>query len=243
MVAAIVWDYDGTLVDSRQKNLRVTRAIIEEMTGTDPTTFSALQSLESYSYAIGRYSNWRDFYRKEFKLNDTETDDAGRKWTEFQMRDLTPTPVFEGIHDVVHRLRHVPHGIVSQSSRDAIKRVLEECDLMQYFQSLIGFEEVGLRRQKPEADGLLRCIDQLTGSPADFVLFIGDQETDTATARNGNRVLKENGSKLRIRSIGALYSSRQESSQWQIKPDHEARHVHDIIGIVESLNSMTFLHQ
>jgi HAD superfamily hydrolase (TIGR01549 family) len=243
MIAAIIWDYDGTLVDTQHKNLAVTRAIIEQVTGVRPSTFPALQSLEKYAEAMSSSTNWRDFYKNEFGLDEAEIDDAGRKWTECQMRDPTPTPVFEGIRDVLHRLREVPHGIVSQSSRDAIIRVLARSDLLQHFGSIVGFEEVGLRRQKPEPDGLLHCINELARSDGEIVLYVGDHETDTASAYNANHVLQKNRSHLHIRSIAAMYSSLHDSSHWKIKPDYEARQVHDIKAIAESVKSLAALRQ
>jgi phosphoglycolate phosphatase-like HAD superfamily hydrolase len=39
-IKAIIWDYDGTLVDTRYKNLNVTRNIIESIIETDAEEFS-----------------------------------------------------------------------------------------------------------------------------------------------------------------------------------------------------------
>ena len=47
-IKAIIWDYDGTLVDSRIKNLNVTRKIIEKATGKKYSTFPALDNLQDF---------------------------------------------------------------------------------------------------------------------------------------------------------------------------------------------------
>ncbi len=234
-IAAIIWDYDGTLVDTKRKNLSVTRAIISEITCAEAAAFPALCSLEAYERAMLRSTNWRDFYKREFSLIESDIDVAGRMWTEFQIRDCTPITVFDGIHEVLYRLRHLPHGIVSQNSRDAIVRVLDGSDLLQYFSCIVGFEEVEIRRQKPEPDGLFHCLGGLTVLNGDCVLYIGDHETDAASAHNANQILRTNKSHFHLRSIGALYSSPRESVQWQIKPDYEAREVHDILRIIDSI--------
>ena len=62
-IKAIIWDYDGTPADTRHKNLNVTRNIIESIIETDAEEFSALQSLENYTLANRRTSNWRELYR------------------------------------------------------------------------------------------------------------------------------------------------------------------------------------
>ena len=50
-IRAIFWDYDGTLVNTRLKNLNVTRKIIESIVETGTAEFSALQSQENYHLA------------------------------------------------------------------------------------------------------------------------------------------------------------------------------------------------
>lgn len=235
---AILWDYDGTLVDTRHKNLNVTRAILRDTTGSDPTSFPALQSLAPYVRATERSANWRDFYRNEFGLDDVQIDEAGRKWTEFQLRDTTPVPLFDGISELLHKLEAVPHGIVSQNSRHAIERTLEYLRIRHYFKSIIGYEEVEIRRQKPEPDGILRCIEDITRADAGSVLYIGDHETDAVSAHKANLVLQNNKKKLRIRSIGAMYSNSGENTRWQHRPDYEAQGVQTILAIVESIRSM-----
>ena len=45
---AIIWDYDGTLADTRQKNLNVTRMIIKNISGRNPDEFSILEDVERY---------------------------------------------------------------------------------------------------------------------------------------------------------------------------------------------------
>ena len=47
-VLAIIWDFDGTLVDTHHKNLNVTRRIIEQIKQKRADNFPVLISLENY---------------------------------------------------------------------------------------------------------------------------------------------------------------------------------------------------
>ena len=47
-IQAIIWDYDGTLVDTRLKNYQVNRAILEAVTGKSADEFEGLTSFESH---------------------------------------------------------------------------------------------------------------------------------------------------------------------------------------------------
>ncbi len=42
---AIMWDFDGTIVDSRHRNLSVNRKIVERLTGRAWEDFKALTSI------------------------------------------------------------------------------------------------------------------------------------------------------------------------------------------------------
>jgi HAD superfamily hydrolase (TIGR01549 family) len=233
-VQAIIWDYDGTLVDTRKKNLNVTRQIVGRVAGVDPLTFDALRSQENYASVNRRSRNWRDLYIDEFGFTEEQTDSAGRLWTEYQLKDATPTPMYDGIQHVVAELRDFRNGIVSQNSQSTIFQVLQENDLLRYFRLIVGYEEVDLRKQKPHPEGLLMCIEKLTPLRSGCVLYVGDHATDIECARNANVTLHENGSKLRVVSIGAAYSSDGSSPEWPVPPDHEARNVRDLVDIVQS---------
>ena len=235
-VGAIVWDYDGTIVDTREKNLRVTRKIVEKIAHADPDVFPALRSLDAYTSELARSVNWREFYKREFGFSEALVDQAGKAWSAFQLDDSTPAPVFEGIHAVLSELRSFRHGIVSQNSRDAIARVLDGNDIQRYFSAIIGYEEVDLRRQKPAPDGLLKCIDKVITDSTGLVIYIGDHETDAECARNANTVLARTRPGIHVTSVGAAYSSIISVADWSSRPDYEARSVHDIVAIVKSIS-------
>ena len=82
---AVVWDFDGTLVDSRHKNLSVTRTILEQLGGHRPDDIESLRSLDTYERATLRSPNWRELYVREFGLTIEETDQAGHLWEQFHM--------------------------------------------------------------------------------------------------------------------------------------------------------------
>lgn len=221
-IKAIIWDYDGTLVDTREKNLHVAKKIVRDISGRDSSEFAAFESLRTYDEANKRSINWRDLYMTEFDFSEKETEEAGRQWTEYQLRDDTPTPVYDGIDGVIRALMNVPHGIVSMNSKRNIEQVLEDNDLSDLFDMVVGYEEVDPKRQKPEPDGLLQCLQSLTGFAPGCVVYIGDHETDVKCVNNANRFLTETGKHSEIVSIGVFYGNHNDAADWKIKPDYEA---------------------
>jgi HAD superfamily hydrolase (TIGR01549 family) len=231
--AAIVWDFDGTLVDSRLRNLSVTRAIVEHITGRPAATFAALVSVEDYRAADARCTNWREFYHRELELDDTDLTLAGRLWREFQERERTPMPLYDGIAETLGALRTLPHGIFSQNSRDNIASTLRATSLDSYFRVVIGFEEVGANREKPWPDGFLMCVESLTRLRPGRVFYVGDHETDALCAANARTEILERDLGIEVITIAALYGAYTPAA-WTESCDHCAAHPSDVVDIVAS---------
>ncbi len=233
---AVIWDFDGTLVDTREKNLNVNRRIVRSITDQRWDRFPILANQEAYDEAQNRCANWRDFYRLNFGLSEEEIDRAGAMWTEFQLADTTAAPFFDGIAAVIAQLRGVAvQGIVSQNSRQNIEEMLDGVGLLDHFEHIVGYEEVGTRRQKPAPDGLLMCIDRLTGSAAGTVLYVGDHETDVRCARNADRALAERGIPQYVVTVRACFDLPGSDGSWSVRPDYRASSPGDVAAIVEGL--------
>ncbi len=235
-IKAIIWDYDGTLVDTRQKNLNVTRNILQSLLKSDTSAFPALQNLENYTAATRKISNWREFYRQELNLSEQQIDEAGRMWTPYQLMDDTDATIFEGIDTVIGNLANFPQGIVSQNSKSSITRNLKNLRMLTFFNHIVGYEEVELKKQKPEPDGLLSCLKKLSVSGSGSVCYIGDHQTDVLCVQAANRVLQKNSVRINVLSIGACYENGTDTSAWPVRPDYKAHRVKDITKIVEKIN-------
>jgi len=231
-VTAVIWDYDGTLVDTRAKNWRITRHLIERFTGADPDEIDGLRSLVGYTRALHRHNNWRDLYVGEFGMSPSMTDDAGRLWTEYQLADDTVAPLYDGIEDVLADLGDLPHGIVSMNSRDNIQRALAAKDLLAHFQVVIGYEEVAAERQKPAPDGFIMCLQQLTDMAPGHAVYVGDHQVDIECVRNANQTLADDGHDIRAFAVGAAYGIGAEFGAWPDDPDYAIEHPGDLVPLI-----------
>lgn len=230
---AVVWDYDGTLVDSLRKNLQVTRKILQQITGKTWEAFPVLSTVESYSRVTRSVQNWRQLYLGEYGLSEAETDLAGKLWTEYQLKDTTPTPFFPQVREVVRRLDHVPQAVFSQNSKANIAAVLRAEGMASCFQLIIGYEEVGFERQKPAPDGLVRCVDALIGDAAGQVLFVGDHAVDMLCARNANAYFQDINRPVNVLGIAALFNGWNDADAWgEGQPDYRAHKPQDVLRYV-----------
>ena len=231
-INAIIWDYDGTLVDSRIKNLNVTRRIIEKATGKKYSEFPALDNLTDFEKAHQQSKNWRDFYYKEFGFTEDQTNHVGTWWTEFQLSDNTKVELFPGVFSLLSSLKKYPHAVVSQNSRDNILNTLKAQNITDIITCVVGFEEVNIKRQKPFPDGLLNCLQNINSTESGVIFYIGDHETDAQLALNTNQYFSNNGSKIKVVSIGAFYIFPTDTSGWTYKPDYEANSTEDVFDII-----------
>lgn len=231
ILKGIVWDFDGTLADTRARNLAVNRKIVQTVSGRPYQDYPALRSLEAYSAVSSRVRNWRALYLQEFGLEVDAAERAGRLWTEFQLADTTPAVLYDGIPSALEALRALRHGIVSQNSAENIRAFLRQVGLDGCFAMVIGYEEVLLTRQKPEADGLLRCIATLYPAERGVVLYVGDHSTDTECAFNANAMLAANGGGISVKAVAASFDGPADIDRWRIQPDHVAHHPLDVVKI------------
>jgi len=227
-LTAVVWDFDGTLVDTRRKNMNVARALVEHFTGRSADDFPALRTLPGYERALHRHRHWRDFYRLELQMQESDIDQTEAKWLEFQLEDETATETYAGIHEVLEAFGHLPQGIVSLNVKPNIVRFLDQLDLTHHFDRVYGAECVRPGRQKPHPDALLRCIEGLTGGRSGFVVYIGDHETDVECAHNANVHFERAGVDVRVVSVGALYAPHIDDEHWCIEPDCKVAAPHEI---------------
>ncbi|MCG8470116.1 MAG: HAD family hydrolase [Gemmatimonadetes bacterium] len=228
---AVIWDFDNTLVDTRARNRSVTRRIIETVTDRAADEFHVLSEQRLYDSAIYRWQNWQDLYRVEFELSQDQIRAAGRLWTGYQAEDSTPTRWFEGIAEVVRRLADWPQAIVSMNTSDNIRAALGHADLGDHFRLVVGCDDVAYERQKPDADGLLHCLDTLTEDEEGTVLYVGDHPVDAQCAANANRELDRRGAALRVVAIGAAYGADAPLDGWPVAPDFQAHAPDDVLAI------------
>ncbi|EHW0694342.1 HAD family hydrolase [Vibrio parahaemolyticus] len=228
---AILWDYDGTLVNSVPKNIDITKNILSivapHLTGDNLPKY--LWSEESYHVANHEARNWQELYLEYYGMSHSEMTLAGSLWSEHQERNQTPVEVFEGINSVLSKYSQIPHGICSQNSQLNIRNVLEQNGLNEYFLAIVGYDDVSNSYQKPHPFGGLKCVESIVENKGSKrLIYIGDHEADVEFARNLEASLND-GSK--VISIAVGYSHSQPEN-WSVQPDHFAKNVSDLTSII-----------
>ncbi|WP_429100401.1 HAD family hydrolase [Aeromonas veronii] len=228
---AILWDYDGTLVNSVPKNIDITKQILAEvaphLTGEHLPRY--LRSEAEYHHANHAAKNWQALYMDYYGLSRDEMVLAGSLWAKHQEMNRTEVLFFAGLEAVIDHFSAIPHGICSQNSQKNIRRVLELHGVNSLFKAVVGYDDVPGQQQKPHPFGGLKCLESIFGpARCQSLIYIGDHEADVQFARHLQAAL---GEQSRVISVAVAYS-RATPERWEHQPDHIARDVEDLLPIV-----------
>ncbi len=231
-VNAILWDYDGTLVNSAPKNIDITKLILSEVAPrlTEENLPHYLKNEKSYHIANHQSKNWQDLYVNYYGMTENEMLQAGTLWTEYQLKNSTPVELFSEIKQTINQI-DLPQGICSQNSSENINRVLKQNNLIHKFHSIVGYDDIPSNAQKPIPFGGLKCLEQIFEHTTNKTIFyIGDHEGDIEFARN---IEMELSKESKVVAIVAKYSGA-DTRLWAHKPDFEIENPSDLLRIINN---------
>ena len=181
LIHLVVFDLDGTLVDSRRDLANATNALIVEMGG------QAL-SEERVTGMIG--DGAAVLVRRALIAASLDPDTPGaldRFLAHYDARLLDHTRPYSGMEDTLAGLSgRARLAVLTNKPAGATERLLDGLGLRRWFSDVVGGDtSVG---RKPRPEGLMGIIRRAALAPAD-ALLVGDSAIDLATARNaGTRI-------------------------------------------------------
>ncbi|SDS81038.1 phosphoglycolate phosphatase [Nocardioides scoriae] len=172
-VAAVIWDMDGTLVDSATV---VPDAFIETVQRLGGPTLTRDQVVAHYD-AGAPHEMIGLMVGREARVEDGELYHR-------VLADLSHTVrVHDGIAEVLGELgrRGVPLAVFTGNSVEAAGLLLGATGLRDHFDVVVGGNEVA--RPKPAPDGVLEAASRL-GVDAAACVYVGDSPLDVGAARD-----------------------------------------------------------
>ena len=163
-LTAVLFDWDGTLLDSFPAGYRASIAVLEHY-GID---IDRERFLETYS------PNWYESYEK-LGLPREEWDNADQMW-----RRTYQTQVSEPFPFVRHLLEHLRDagltlGLVTAGNRERVHPELNDFELSEFFAAIVCFEDT--EEKKPHPAPLTRALEHLDVAPQATV-YVGDRRED-----------------------------------------------------------------
>ena len=176
---AVVIDLDGTLADTA---VDIRESLVRALESEDLPPID----LASVRLMIG--GGPRLLVRRALERLGVE-DEAGLVerltrgfYTEYKRQDNRQTRLFDGAESTLRQLHElgVRVGLCSNKPDELCRMLAGNFQLEHYIDEILGSDDV--RPKKPDPAPLLAVIERLGVPPGD-TLYVGDSETDVATAR------------------------------------------------------------
>lgn len=166
---AVLYDWDGTLLDSASVSLRT----YERLFAAFGIAFGPAEFERTYS------PNWHRTY-EGMGLPLEQWDAADSLWLDFYSRDAAA--LLPGAAETLERLARAGfvQGLVSSGSRPRIERDLVRLRVLDFFSVVVCGGDTPNRKPHPEP--LLHALDRL-GLRPEQVAYVGDSPEDIEMAR------------------------------------------------------------
>jgi len=174
-VRALIFDLDGTLIDSKQDLIRSVNAMLVEM-GRETLHQDTISGYIGHGAPklVGRALG-----------NGTTEEDRERALKFFlqhyEEHKLDTTCAYPGVAEALKELRELPMAVLTNKPVRVSNRILEGLGLAKYFRAVYGGNS--FETKKPDPLGAKKILDELGAAPAEAIM-IGDSEVDVQTARN-----------------------------------------------------------
>lgn len=217
-VDTVLFDYDGTLMDTNQVIMDSWKHTFLKILGREPT--------EAEIYSTYGEMMW-DTMRRLFGGTDEEIMSYIRIYIEYNMQHYNEgIRLFEGTADMLQRLRKKGYTLCLVTSRTAESACdgLREFGVYDYFHDFVTAEDT--RTHKPNPEPVLTALKKLGKTP-DQAVMLGDTWFDMECAsRAGVSTVLVGWSKA--------YWYRHDRTSGH--PDHIIRKPGDMVDLMQELN-------
>jgi phosphoglycolate phosphatase len=174
-VRALIFDLDGTLIDSKQDLIHSVNAMMRE-----------LGRKELAEKTVASYIGHGAPQLVARALGENCPDAERQRGFEFFMKyyeehDLDRTRAYPGVAETLQKLAALPQAVLTNKPVRMSVQILEALGLAKFFHVVYGGDS--FETKKPDPLGAHTILGEL-GVPASAALMIGDSGVDVQTARN-----------------------------------------------------------
>lgn len=174
-IRALIFDLDGTLIDSKLDLIRSVNAMLVEM-GRETLHEDTISGYIGHGapQLIGRaLGNGASEEERERALKFF--------LAHYEEHKLDSTCAYPGVAEALEDLKQFPMAVLTNKPVRVSLRILEGLGLKKYFRMVYGGNS--FETKKPDPLGARRILEELGATP-DEAMVIGDSEVDVQTARN-----------------------------------------------------------
>jgi phosphoglycolate phosphatase len=174
-VRALIFDLDGTLIDSKRDLIRSVNAMLRE-----------LRRGELAEETISGYIGHGAPQLVARAMGNGSTEEERQRALQFflsyyEEHKMDSTCAYPGVAETLEQLARMPMAVLTNKPVRISVRILDELGLSQYFRAIYGGNS--FETKKPDPLGARTILREL-GAASGEALLVGDSEVDVQTARN-----------------------------------------------------------
>ncbi len=180
---AVVFDMDGTFMDTQVDYRRLAEAIFDEITAHG-VPGEAVDCSRGSRYELESAVRWLRANGMEDRVEAVAAAVSARA-TEVEMENVGRARPFDGSLEVLERLRSLDYltGILTRGGRRYAERVLGMHGILGSFDAVIARDDFPEEESKPSPVSMRHMAAALGVEPAE-ILYLGDHAFDWMTARD-----------------------------------------------------------
>jgi pyrophosphatase PpaX len=178
-VDTLLFDLDGTLIDSFNAYYEIARQACKKIGHTVPT-LSALQPVMNEGHSFFDYCFPKDLPDRESKI-ESFINESKSIWTDVFLQHVKIMPGLSKILETLHKEGY-KLAIVTSSGMESVKPLIQK-DLIHYFSAVITRENV--RKKKPDPEPIFIALKHIRSTP-DQAMIIGDTPLDIRAGKSAN---------------------------------------------------------
>jgi phosphoglycolate phosphatase len=178
-VRALIFDLDGTLIDSKRDLIHSVNAMLRELGRTK----LADDTISGY---IGRGAPQLVAQALGNGASDEEQKQALKFFLGYyEEHKMDTTRAYPGVAETLEELATLPMAVLTNKPVRISMRILNEMGLAKYFRAIYGGNS--FETKKPDPLGAMTILSEFGTFPQQAML-VGDSEVDVQTARNAGTV-------------------------------------------------------
>lgn len=201
MIRNIIFDFDGTLAETSTLILESMKAAVEEMD-------LPRKSIDDYKKMIGiRLEDMPELLWPDLGVDKQEFVDSYRRNFD-RYKNIHRVEAFDKVIETLKELHISGKKMAIATSRSvaSLKNFLNELDISEYFDKLVGGEDV--KNGKPSPDPVLLITDAFSWDPAE-TLVVGDMPVDILMGKSAG-----------CKTVGVSYGNSAEKDLIEAGADY-----------------------
>ena len=210
MKKLILYDLDGTLVDTRRDIINSVRHALETLKGPHLTDDEIKDCVGTGLHAL---------IRQAFRTDDEKLADRGSKLyrEHYKKHMLDHTHLYAGAREFLEHFRDRQQAVITNKPNPFSTEILESLGVAHYFIAILAGDRGLPFKPDPAA---IRHLMEETHVTEEEVIFVGDSPIDIQAARNAG-----------VEVVTLSHGFASEATLLEAKPDHIVQNFRELLKL------------